>query len=277
MVDPEGAAADLLARVPGYVWDGTTLPVPVETIADSVLGLRIHEAEDLAALPGAPHGVKLSGLLIAHDRAIWVNRAEAAASPGRRRFTIGHEAGHWCLHRTEHDTVFCRSHSVTLEAVAVPDIEEEASRFSGALMFPPDLVRGAYAKARGDLMVLTERFGASKVATQRAVFRLVHAPAVRERAPGLVVFFWDEDGYDAYRAAHLDDAFVCNDHLGDPEGARLHRLACHHLARIPRPGQPPRTSAPKWCSPDPDELRKAFPKARPCTSCESAFMRPRRR
>ena len=103
----------VLERVPEYVWDGETLPVPVEDIADSVFGLLVRDEPRLASAPGAPElaeGGSLSGLLLPGAREIWVNAHEAGQWPGRRRFTIGHELGHWCMHRDDHvATIYCRS------------------------------------------------------------------------------------------------------------------------------------------------------------------------
>ncbi len=243
------------------------MPVPVEDIADSHFRLLICETADLAALPGAPAG-PLSGLLMVDDRQIWVNASEAASSPGRRRFTVGHELGHWCLHADERRKIFCRAP----ESPGGVDIEVEASLFAGALMFPPELVRQEWRRLRGDVGELCERFGGSRVATERAVFRVVHGPAVSERAPSLVGFAWDDAGYEAWREAHREDGFICNDDLADAGRARLHRARCSYLDRPAKPGSP-RTRAPKWCSLDADELRRAFPKARACVLCERAFSR----
>ena len=38
----EERAAQVLERVPPWLWDGEALPVPVEDIADSVFGLLIR-------------------------------------------------------------------------------------------------------------------------------------------------------------------------------------------------------------------------------------------
>ena len=255
MADPEARAAEVLAGVPSYVWDGRTLPVPVEDIADSVFGLHIGEVDDLRTVPGAPQDAELSGLLVVDDRWIWVNAAEAAASPGRRRFTIGHELGHWVMHAPT-GKVFCRA---SLEAPQ-PDIEEEASLFSGALMFPTELVRSEYERSRDDLTALCERFGGSRVATERAVFRAVRRPELE----GLTGFFYDDPGYEAWLATH--EGFVVNDDLLAPAGAKLHHTSCHYLRRAAKPGQP-RTRHPKWCSDDLADLRTAFPQAVPCSGC----------
>ena len=54
MVEIERAAEAFLAGIPSYVWDGATLPVPIEEIADTHVGLLVRDVEDLGAAPGAP-------------------------------------------------------------------------------------------------------------------------------------------------------------------------------------------------------------------------------
>src|SRR4051795_10096383 len=144
MQDVEERAEAVLAGLPGYVWDGDRLPVPVEDSADSAFGLLVRDVEDMGAAPGAPpllDGQALSGLLLAARGEIWVNAAEARQWPTRRRFTIGHELGHWVMHRDHERTVFCRSKTVQPEEGAdesAPDVEEEASMFAAALLMPAE-------------------------------------------------------------------------------------------------------------------------------------------
>jgi uncharacterized protein DUF955 len=108
----EERAEQVLARVPAWLWDGERLPVPVEDIADSVYGLLVRDVETMDAAPGAPAlspDQSLSGLLLPTRGEIWVNAEEARLWPPRRRFTIGHELGHWELHRDGQQSLFCRS------------------------------------------------------------------------------------------------------------------------------------------------------------------------
>src|ERR671916_3057963 len=140
MRDVEERAEQVLAAAPGYVWDGERLPVPIEDLVDSVYGLLVRDVEDMTTAPGAPplaEGQALSGLLLPTRGEIWVNAEEARLWPPRRRFTIGHELGHWELHRDLQRSLFCRSTTVTEDKrPSVPDIEEEASRFAAALLMP---------------------------------------------------------------------------------------------------------------------------------------------
>jgi hypothetical protein len=152
----ERRAERVLAGVPSWIWDGDTLPVPVEHIADSCFGLHVREVDDLRSAPGVPAlppTQGLSGLLLPGRGEIWVNAAEARESPPRRRFTISHELGHWCLHRTE-GAVWCRSQTVdppdgsAAPRRAYPPEEREANEFAAALLMPAALVRRHYERLR---------------------------------------------------------------------------------------------------------------------------------
>jgi hypothetical protein len=97
----EQRAEGVLAEVPRWIWDGASLPVPVADIADSCFGLLLREVADLSTAPGVQplsEHQSFSGLLLPDTREIWVNADEAERWPSRRRFTIGHELGHFCLH-----------------------------------------------------------------------------------------------------------------------------------------------------------------------------------
>jgi hypothetical protein len=176
MRDVEERAEQVLAATPDYVWDGDRLPVPIEEIVDSVHGLLVRDVDDMGAAPGAPAlapGQSLSGLLLPARGEIWVNADEARRWPPRRRFTIGHELGHWVMHRTGQEALFCRRTSVD-ERAAPParDIEEEASAFAAALLMPQWLFVREHARTNGDVAELGRVFGTSETATQRRVAAL---------------------------------------------------------------------------------------------------------
>ena len=176
MKDVEERAEAVLAELPSYVWDGDRLPVPVEDIADSGYGLLVRDVEELGTAPGAPElqaGQSLSGLLLPARGEIWVNAAEARQWPARRRFTIGHELGHWVMHRTGQQALFCRKTTVD-ERVVLParDIEEEASAFAAALLMPQWLFVREHARCGGDVATLCATFGSSIAATERRIASL---------------------------------------------------------------------------------------------------------
>jgi IrrE N-terminal-like domain len=185
MEEIERRAEEVLAGVPSWIWDGERLPVPVEDIVDSQYGLLVRDVEDLSVAPGAPQldaDQSLSGLLLAHRGEIWVNADEGRQWPGRRRFTICHELGHWCMHRSGHDAVFCRSATVEpppegeQEPPGTPEIEEEAQVFAAAMLMPARLVQKHY-RAGMDFHAFCEKFGASGA----AMGRRLHAVVPRSR------------------------------------------------------------------------------------------------
>lgn len=190
----ERRAAEALERAGPWIWEEGSLPIPVEEIADSCFGLRVRDVppERLAASPGAPpleEGETLSGLLLAGRGEIWVNAEEAHEWPGRRRFTICHELGHWQLHRTGQQSLFCRTAAVAPEETAPepattrpprPITEEEADAFAAELLMPANLVR-EHRPRDGDedeaCRLLCNLFGASEKAIRRRLEDVTPPPA----------------------------------------------------------------------------------------------------
>ena len=156
MDEIERRAESVLAELPDYIWDGDRPPIPVEEIADSHFGLHVCEKSpaEMRAAPGCPaldDGVTLSGLLLPSLGQIWVNADEAAQWPGRRRFTIAHELGHWVLHRRGQQALFCRKGTVAEDPAPaprepLPEPEREANAFAAALLMPAPLVERLYAR-----------------------------------------------------------------------------------------------------------------------------------
>lgn len=173
----ERSAGEVLDGVPDWLWDGESLPIPVEDIADSVFGLRVREVEDMASAPGAPEveaGQTISGLLLAARGEIWVNAAEAREWPPRKRFTIAHELGHYLLHRSGQQALFCR-HGAVEEGASRPRLpvaEVEANAFAAALLMPAPLVRERRSACGGDIDQLCLDFASSKRAMKRRLASL---------------------------------------------------------------------------------------------------------
>ena len=179
----EARAEDVLAGVPKWIWDGETLPVPIEEIADTCFGILVRDIEDLSTAPGCPElddGQTLSGLLLAARGEIWVNASEAREWPPRRRFTIGHELGHWVMHRAGQESLFCREATVAPEdapaAAAssrppMPVTEEEANAFAAALLMPARLIREHYPRLKDhtEMCRLFDASGAAMGKRLRAV------------------------------------------------------------------------------------------------------------
>ena len=164
VTDPRAGA---LLRRYGELFGGDEIPVPVESIAEDLLGLRIGEADELDC----------SGLLIPAERRIWVSGSEARQAPGRRRFTVAHELGHWVCQVLEGrwHPVYCRD--VEAGANGYPPLEREANVFAAELLMPEPAVRAAF-DADDSVERLAERFGVSPEAMRWRLFNLKH---IRER------------------------------------------------------------------------------------------------
>src|SRR5687768_6972367 len=145
------------------LFGGSELPVPVEAIADDLLGLRVEESWELAC----------SGMLLPAERRILLNAGERVGGrndpPLRRfRFTIAHEIGHWVCHCLEGrapdpEPVFCRA--VDLTEVTDRDLAREANVSAAELLMPEPAVREAWDDVP-DVSACAARFDVSPTAMQ---------------------------------------------------------------------------------------------------------------
>jgi hypothetical protein len=156
--------ADALRRRYHELFGGEKLPVPVEWIAEDLLGLSINEDEELP----------VSGMLLPAERQIWSNAVEAQESPGRRRFTLAHEVGHWICQCLEGRAapMYCRSEDVA--ASADRTLEREANIFAAELLMPEAAVRADANKVEA----LPTQFGVSDEAMR---WRLYSFGLIEER------------------------------------------------------------------------------------------------
>lgn len=163
----EAAAEALLARHAALLGDEP--PIDVDALAEDGEGLDVAEAPDLRLITGAPplpETASLSGLLVPLERRIWVNAIEARRSPGRRRFTVAHELGHWVLHAQGAGAAqsrWCRTDEVA-EAGSTSALESEANRFAAAVLMPRALVVAESERVRLNVGVLARRFDVSEQA-----------------------------------------------------------------------------------------------------------------
>lgn len=169
----EGTVYGILDRVPEFVWDGESLPVPVEDIVSNAFGLWIRLVDDMTRAPGleGERSENVSGLLLVAEGEIWVNAAEARRWEGRKRFTIGHELGHYVMHQEEaRPTIFCRK----VEVEEDPDerdrastaTEREADAFAAAMLMPEHLIRDFVEHNGTGIPALCAAFGTSEKATR---------------------------------------------------------------------------------------------------------------
>lgn len=132
--------AEILAQVCGF----TRPPVDVENVARH-LGLNIAYA-DL--------GSDVSGLLISRDDATAI-AVQAGDNDNRKRFTIAHEIGHFCLRHQfepgEHVHVD-RGHVITprnsKSSAGIDPKEIEANQFAACLLMPSKLLQARITSLR---------------------------------------------------------------------------------------------------------------------------------
>jgi hypothetical protein len=138
-------------------------PVDVDELAESLCCLRVRRADDLSALPGAPVGAALSGLLLPDRHEVWVSRHEPWE---RRRFSVAHEVGHFLLHAgSVGQRVFCRVGDLRPDPDSPERLRErEANRFAAELLMPEEMVRQEVDRLGMDPFALAELFRVSSVA-----------------------------------------------------------------------------------------------------------------
>jgi Zn-dependent peptidase ImmA (M78 family) len=136
---------------------GAEIPVPVESIAEDLLGLRIERSAE----------IDCSGMLVPAERRIVLNAAEAPRDerPLRRfRFTVAHELGHWVCHvlgRPDPEPTYCRAVDISQDADR--SLEREANVFAAELLMPERALRAVWADL-GDVETCARRFDVSPTA-----------------------------------------------------------------------------------------------------------------
>jgi Zn-dependent peptidase ImmA (M78 family) len=76
-----------------------------------------------------------------------VRVSDRIREPGRRRFTIAHEIGHWLLHEHQSQLLACTDEDLLASYHSSP-LEVEASIFAGALLMPEHLFAARIDGAR---------------------------------------------------------------------------------------------------------------------------------
>jgi hypothetical protein len=112
------------------------------------------------------------------------NRAIATISPsgnrGRDRFSIGHELGHWSMHRGQ--SFYCRAENFGHYSQADRLKEKQADEFSSRLLIPTSLLRPMIGNLRvlsfSDLMGFASGFATSEAAMAFRVTLLDHFPVI---------------------------------------------------------------------------------------------------
>jgi Zn-dependent peptidase ImmA (M78 family) len=113
-----------------------SLPVPVESIAEHLLGYDLEVTDEgLFSDPNFLGGISFE------TNTIFVN-ASVEEHEGRYTFTVAHEIGHHVLHKDLYDAhISDRSQILCRETNKKPLIERQADRFAAALVMPRALIR----------------------------------------------------------------------------------------------------------------------------------------
>lgn len=161
---PSGLVTKILKAEPNL-----TIPVPIEDLARQ---LDINEIRDLTTdgFEGAliTDEARSSGFILVNKNVI----------RGRRRFTIGHELGHFLLthHKAPAGGFQCSREDMRQwsdrDQGAANKMEVEANEFSSLILMPPPLWRKAMAEFRdpdlAQILTLAARFDVSREASARS-------------------------------------------------------------------------------------------------------------
>ena len=118
-------------------------------------------------------------MLVPADQQIWLNGREARQSPGRRRFTVAHEIGHWICHfeRGRFEPQYCRSEDIGVGIGIGRTREREANAFASQLLMPEVLVRREAEALRLNVHALARRFEVSLPAMKVRLSQLSLLPS----------------------------------------------------------------------------------------------------
>lgn len=160
---PGDRRAESLLAAQLRAFPGDDLPVPVDAIAEDLLGLRVRVTPTLG----------VSGMLIPAERLVHLDATEP---PVRRRFTLAHEIGHWVVHcppGAGAPPILCRATDVAGET----DLRErEANVFAADLLMPAGHVRRLAVALAPDAGLLAARFDVSEPAMAWRLYNLGLGP-----------------------------------------------------------------------------------------------------
>ena len=142
-----------------------TAPIPVEQLLEFHLGLSL-DFDDLHGRLGIPltgDEPDVLGALWVDSREVFVDQSldpeDRPWLEGRYRYTLGHEVGHWQLHRDQlgvsagQGSLFSRESEPTIvcrKSQAKERIEWQADYFASVLLMPRALVMAAWRDRFGD-------------------------------------------------------------------------------------------------------------------------------
>jgi hypothetical protein len=204
----DGEATALLHTVFGGPWRERS-PVDLETIVYEHLSPKENLIFDPEADLPPENGEVVLGKTLPIRGKILLNRGLKAGEPGRARFTLAHELGHWVLHRKlflaqrEMLDLFARAGDDNFEFVglnestfprscsprAVAREEWQANRFAVALLIDPQLLREEFQRRFGTgAIALSSREWRRRARTLRELSSLAAKGSVDGHSPLREVF-----------------------------------------------------------------------------------------
>lgn len=121
-----------------WMQSGQSFPVDVQALALEVTKIKFSDPVGVIK----PHGVAgIDGMLSKRKtKGDWcISYDEAVTIPGRINFTLGHELGHYFLHRSTRDTFTCgQLETLGYNEGGSKKQEAEANKFASFLLMPAD-------------------------------------------------------------------------------------------------------------------------------------------
>lgn len=130
------ALATYLKETEGYDVFGDAPPVNVDAVA-GLLGIDVDEGMRYST-DSVPTVGQIT-LVEGQPAKIWINPTENSYAP-RRRFTLAHEIGHFCMHRAANQTFIDTKSTMNRTASFWNRYESEANNFAADLLMPNDLI-----------------------------------------------------------------------------------------------------------------------------------------
>lgn len=172
---------DIAATVLGDKKQGTKFPTDLQRIVASIGNLELECLETDKRFEGR---LELCG----GKPTIFLNLGPYGIAHPRTRFTLGHELGHFFLHRHMLRTGHPIHDAVVSYAEDLPEFEREANEFSSELLLPTTLVKKSLL---GKIVTLELVDGMAKAASAS-----VPAAAIKvaDLSTASLCFFWEDGG-----------------------------------------------------------------------------------
>lgn len=167
MIESPQLQANNISKMLTGVLGAERFPVDVEQLALEYSRMRFPQSYvagvGAIALPGVEGSLTSNA-----DGSRWaIGYSQAHGSPGRVRFTLAHEFGHFMLHRALQTSFECTERDIYERDASARKLESEADTFASYLLMPLDDFR-AQLKGRSMSLALLEhcrqRYGVSRVA-----------------------------------------------------------------------------------------------------------------